>query len=71
MKLLPAVLSMTAGRVGVISFLRLGGLFTAHNTGNLAILAARKPASPPFVRRLAPGGFQMLDHLGARADLLL
>jgi uncharacterized membrane protein YoaK (UPF0700 family) len=40
MKLLPGVLSLTAGSVDVISFLALGGLFTAHITGNLAILAA-------------------------------
>ncbi len=41
MKLLPTVLSMTAGSVDVISFLWLGGLFTAHITGNLVILASR------------------------------
>jgi hypothetical protein len=34
LKLLPTVLSMTAGSVDVISFLGLGGLFTAHITGN-------------------------------------
>src|SRR4029453_4957933 len=38
-KLLPSVLSVTAGSVDVISFLGLGGLFTAHIPGNLAILA--------------------------------
>src|SRR6202051_2020227 len=41
MKLLPAVLSLTAGSVDVISFLGLGGLFTAHITGNLVILASQ------------------------------
>jgi uncharacterized membrane protein YoaK (UPF0700 family) len=41
MKLLPAVLSLTAGSVDVISFLGLGGLFTAHITGNLVVLASR------------------------------
>ena len=35
--LLPAVLSTTAGATDVISFLVLGGLFTAHITGNLVI----------------------------------
>lgn len=41
MKLLPVVLSMVAGSVDVISFLGLGGLFTAHITGNIVILASR------------------------------
>ena len=38
--LLPAVLSTTAGTVDVIGFLALGGLFTAHITGNVVVLAA-------------------------------
>jgi uncharacterized membrane protein YoaK (UPF0700 family) len=38
--LLPTVLSLTAGSVDVISFLGLGGLFNAHITGNLVILAS-------------------------------
>jgi uncharacterized membrane protein YoaK (UPF0700 family) len=41
MKLLPVILSLTAGSVDVISFLGLGGLFNAHITGNLVILASR------------------------------
>jgi uncharacterized membrane protein YoaK (UPF0700 family) len=39
-KLLPGVLSTIAGFVDVICFLGLGGLFAAHITGNLVILAA-------------------------------
>src|SRR5258706_13524724 len=38
--LLPGVLSVIAGSADIIGFLGLGGLFTAHITGNLAILAA-------------------------------
>jgi len=38
--LLPSVLSTTAGAVDVIGFLALGGLFTAHITGNVVVLAA-------------------------------
>src|SRR6266481_9027196 len=38
--LLPAVLSTTADAVDVIGFLALGGLFTAHITGNVVIVAA-------------------------------
>jgi len=38
--LLPAVLSTTAGAVDVIGFLAFGGLFTAHISGNLCVVAA-------------------------------
>jgi hypothetical protein len=37
---LPFLLSVIAGATDVISFLGLDGLFTAHITGNLVILAA-------------------------------
>jgi uncharacterized membrane protein YoaK (UPF0700 family) len=40
-RLLPFVLSVIAGSVDIISFLGLNGLFTAHVTGNIVILAAR------------------------------
>jgi uncharacterized membrane protein YoaK (UPF0700 family) len=39
-KMLPAVLSVIAGSTDAISFLGLGGLFTAQVTGNLVILVA-------------------------------
>ena len=40
-KLLPFVLSMAAGSVDIIGFLGLNGLFTAHVTGNVVVLAAK------------------------------
>jgi len=45
--LLPFVLSMIAGSTDVIGFLGLGGLLTAHITGNLVILVARIVANEP------------------------
>ena len=41
LQLLTILLSLTAGSLDVITYLGLGGLFTAHITGNLVILAAR------------------------------
>ncbi|HEY6642631.1 YoaK family protein [Povalibacter sp.] len=38
--LLPVMLSVVAGMVDLTGFLTLGNLFTAHVTGNIAILAA-------------------------------
>ncbi len=38
--LAPVLLSTAAGATDVIGFLAVGGLFTAHVTGNLCILAA-------------------------------
>lgn len=37
---LPAMLALIAGMVDLTSFVSLGGVFTAHVTGNLVILAA-------------------------------
>jgi uncharacterized membrane protein YoaK (UPF0700 family) len=85
-KLLTAVLSLTAGSMDVISFLGLGGLFTAHITGNLVILAAHVVSGgtaqlaailsvPVFMlvlclARLLAGGFEALG-LGSLRPLLL
>jgi uncharacterized membrane protein YoaK (UPF0700 family) len=41
MMLLPTVLSLIAGSCDIITFIGLGGLFTAHITGNLIVLIAR------------------------------
>jgi uncharacterized membrane protein YoaK (UPF0700 family) len=53
MWVLPAVLSVTAGAVDVIGFLGLGGLFTAHITGNIVVLGAH----------YATGGFSRVGPL--------
>jgi len=47
LKLLPFVLSLIAGSLDVTGFLGLGGLFTAHITGNVVVLAARLLANEP------------------------
>jgi uncharacterized membrane protein YoaK (UPF0700 family) len=43
------VLSLTAGCTDVIGFLGLNGLFTAHITGNLVVLAAHIVAGDPAI----------------------
>lgn len=53
--LLPAVLSTTAGAADVIGFLALGGLFVAHITGNLVMIAVH----------YVTGGFSRLGPLVA------
>jgi len=84
---LPAVLSLIAGSVDVISFLRLGGLFAAHITGNLVILAAHVVAGdeaplalmiavPVFivalaVTRLLAAGLKRMHVASLRPLLLL
>jgi uncharacterized membrane protein YoaK (UPF0700 family) len=46
---LPFVLSVIAGATDSISFLGLNGLFTAHITGNLVVLAAHLVAGQPTI----------------------
>jgi uncharacterized membrane protein YoaK (UPF0700 family) len=86
-KLLPAVLSVIAGSVDAIGFLGLSGLFTAHVTGNLVILAAHLVSGggtpvvpmlsvPVFVAglgltRLLAGGLEMIGFASVRPLLLL
>jgi uncharacterized membrane protein YoaK (UPF0700 family) len=86
-KLLPSVLSLTAGSVDVISFFGLGGLFTAHITGNLVILAAHlvsggaAPLAPMLsvpvfmvvlgLTRLLVGGLEAIGFASLRPLLLL
>ncbi len=87
LRLLPFVLSVIAGCSDVISFVGLGGLFTAHITGNLVILAAHvlsgEPAQvalilsvPVFVvalalTRLLVGGLESIGLASLRPLLLL
>jgi uncharacterized membrane protein YoaK (UPF0700 family) len=86
-KLLPFVLSVIAGSADVISFVGLGGLFTAHITGNLVILAAHVVSGgdaplavilsvPVFMvvlllTRLLAAGFEAIDLASLRPLLLL
>jgi uncharacterized membrane protein YoaK (UPF0700 family) len=46
---LPFVLSLVAGSTDIIGFLGLNGLFTAHITGNIVVLAAKVVAGNPAV----------------------
>ncbi len=46
---LPFVLSVIAGSTDIIGFLGLNGLFTAHITGNIIVLAAHIVAGDPAI----------------------
>ena len=46
---LPFVLSVIAGSTDIIGFLGLNGLFTAHITGNIVVLAAHIVAGDPTI----------------------
>jgi len=85
--LLPAVLSVIAGSTDTIGFLGLGGLFTAHITGNLVVLAAHVASGgtarlaemlsvPVFMivlclTRLLAGGLEAIQIASLRPLLLL
>ena len=86
-KMLPTVLSVIAGSVDAIGFLGLGGLFTAHVTGNLVVLVAhlatgsRAPLAnilsvPVFVAalgltRLLAGALERIGFASLRPLLVL
>lgn len=84
---LPFVLSLIAGSTDIIGFLGLNGLFTAHITGNLVVLAAHIVAGDPtifsyilsvpvfmlvlFLTRLLAGGLEQAGISTLRQLLLL
>ena len=73
LKLMTAVLSLIAGSMDVISFLGLGGLFTAHITGNLVILAAQVATGEPaqVASMLSVPGFMAALFLARLAEGLV
>jgi uncharacterized membrane protein YoaK (UPF0700 family) len=84
---LPFVLSLIAGSTDIIGFLGLNGLFTAHITGNLVVLAAHIVTGDPtifsyvlsvpvfmmmlFLTRLLAGGLEQAGVSTLRLLLLL
>jgi uncharacterized membrane protein YoaK (UPF0700 family) len=84
---LPFVLSLIAGSTDIIGFLGLNGLFTAHITGNLVVLAAHIVAGDPtifsyilsvpvfmlvlFLTRVLAGGLEQIGISTLRPLLLL
>ena len=84
---LPFVLSLIAGSTDIICFLGLNGLFTAHITGNIVVLAAHIVAGDPtilsyvlsvpvfmmmlFLTRLFAGGLEQAGVSTLRPLLLL
>src|SRR5260370_15301925 len=83
----PFVLSLIAGSTDIIGLLGLNGLFTAHITGNLVVLAAHIVAGDPtifsyvlsvpvfmlmlFLTRLLAGGLKQIGVSTLRPLLLL
>jgi uncharacterized membrane protein YoaK (UPF0700 family) len=63
----PALFGFVGGFVDVCAFVALGGLFTAHITGNMAVLGAAMAQRPhAFVARLLAVPFFMLAVAGGR-----